>query len=89
MGGRDIVVSVGGGGPGSASPPAGTASGPVTDWMSDPAVITQVDGHMIGTLDDLGTYLHAHVPGDHVSVTWVDRQGTHTATATLTTGPVV
>jgi S1-C subfamily serine protease len=54
--------------------------------MSDPAVITQVDGHAIGSYTDLGTYLHAHVPGDHVSVTWVDRQGTHTATATLTTG---
>jgi S1-C subfamily serine protease len=54
--------------------------------MTDPAVITQVDGHAIKSYTDLGTWLHAHVPGDQVSITWVDRLGSHTATATLTAG---
>jgi S1-C subfamily serine protease len=57
--------------------------------MDHPAVITNVDGHAISSLDDLGTFLHAHVPGEHVSVSWTDRSGTHQAIATLTTGPVV
>jgi S1-C subfamily serine protease len=54
--------------------------------MTEPAVITKVDGHDITSYTDLGTYLHAHVPGDQASITWVDRQGSHTAMATLTGG---
>jgi S1-C subfamily serine protease len=57
--------------------------------MAHPSVITNVDGHAVSSLDDLGTFLHAHVPGEHVSVSWTDRSGTHQAIATLTTGPVV
>jgi S1-C subfamily serine protease len=57
--------------------------------MTHPSVITDVDGHAISSLDDLGTYLHAHVPGERASVTWVDRSGEHRADATLTTGPIV
>ncbi|MFB3738038.1 MAG: S1C family serine protease [Candidatus Velamenicoccus archaeovorus] len=55
-----------------------------------PAVITAIDGHAVTGPDSLGDLLHAHTPGDQVRVTWVDRQGTHTATVGLSgNGPAV
>jgi hypothetical protein len=33
--------------------------------------------------------LHSHVPGDTVTVHWVDQSGEHTATVQLTSGPAV
>jgi S1-C subfamily serine protease len=57
--------------------------------MAGPAVITSVDGHAVASVDDLGPLLHAHVPGEQVSVTWVDADGSHTETMTLAAGPAV
>jgi S1-C subfamily serine protease len=49
--------------------------------------ITAVDGNTISSSDDLGPALRVHKPGQRVQVTWVDKNGTHTATATLIDGP--
>ena len=47
------------------------------------SVITAVGGSQISSIADLGTALLAHRPGEQVSITWVSRGGTHTATVTL------
>ncbi len=47
------------------------------------SVITKVGASTISTIDDLGTAVRAHKPGEKVSVTWVDQSGTHTTTVTL------
>ncbi len=47
------------------------------------SVITKVGGSTIATIDDLGTAVRSHKPGEKVSVTWVDQSGTHTTTVTL------
>ncbi|HEV2027550.1 MAG TPA: trypsin-like peptidase domain-containing protein [Candidatus Dormibacteraeota bacterium] len=47
------------------------------------SVITAVAGVQISTIDDLGTTLLGHKPGERVSITWVNQSGTHTATVTL------
>ncbi|MGZ4149813.1 MAG: S1C family serine protease [Actinomycetota bacterium] len=57
--------------------------------MRTPAVIQSVDGQPVTSTDTLGPLLHSHVPGDSVTVRWVDAQGEHTATVQLTTGPAV
>jgi S1-C subfamily serine protease len=57
--------------------------------MVAPAVIQSVDGEAVSSVDDLGPLLHVHVPGDRVSVTWVDANGSHTTTMTLAAGPAV
>jgi S1-C subfamily serine protease len=57
--------------------------------MAGPAVITSVDGHPVTSVDDLGPLLHVHVPGEQVSVTWVDADGSHSETMTLAAGPAV
>jgi S1-C subfamily serine protease len=53
------------------------------------AVITLVGGQAVRSAPSLGPALHSHEPGDQVSVTWVDRQGTHTVTVVLIAGPAV
>jgi S1-C subfamily serine protease len=53
------------------------------------AVITAIDGQAVGSVDSLGAAIHQHKPGEDIGVTWVDRAGTHTATATLVSGPAV
>jgi S1-C subfamily serine protease len=53
------------------------------------SVITAINGQTVTDTDQLGTLLHQHKPGQQVQVTWVDQSGTHTTTATLTTGPPV
>ena len=54
------------------------------------AVITDVASNPIKSATDLGNVLHSHKPGDRVQVTWTDQaSGSHTATMTLTTGPVL
>jgi S1-C subfamily serine protease len=53
------------------------------------SVITGVDGTRVSSMEELGTLLHRHAPGEQVDVSWVDAGGTHTATVTLTTGPAV
>lgn len=52
-------------------------------------MITAVDGQRIESADELGPAIYAHVPGDRIAVTWVDGNGTHTATVTLIAGPAV
>ena len=47
------------------------------------SVITSVAGSKITSIDDLGSTLQAHRPGERVSVTWVSESGSHTATLTL------
>jgi putative serine protease PepD len=47
------------------------------------SVITKVGSTPITTIDDLGTAVRAHKPGEKVSVTWIDQSGTHTTTVTL------
>ncbi|HEY1419637.1 MAG TPA: trypsin-like peptidase domain-containing protein [Candidatus Dormibacteraeota bacterium] len=51
--------------------------------ISPQSVITNVGGSTVASIDDLGTAVRAHKPGDRVSVTWVDQSGTHTSTVTL------
>jgi S1-C subfamily serine protease len=57
--------------------------------IAPPSVIRTVDGHTIGSLEELGTVIHAHVPGERIEVTWVDDAGSHTETVTLIAGPAV
>jgi S1-C subfamily serine protease len=66
-----LVVSVQSGSPAAA---AGIARN---------SVITSVAGSSVSSVDTLGTSIRAHRPGEHVSVTWVNAGGTHTATLTL------
>jgi S1-C subfamily serine protease len=47
------------------------------------SVITSVAGTSIANIDDLGSALLAHKPGDRVSITWVNQSGIHSATVTL------
>ncbi len=47
------------------------------------SVITSVAGSQITNIDDLGNALLAHKPGESVSISWVNQNGTHTATVTL------
>jgi hypothetical protein len=37
----------------------------------------------VTSIDTLGSAIHAHRPGERVSVTWVDRSGSHTASLVL------
>lgn len=60
--------------PGSPAEAAGITQG---------SVITSVAGTAVTSTTTLGNAIKAHKPGEKVSVTWVDKSGTHTATATL------
>ena len=53
------------------------------------SVIVAVAGKAVGTRIELGTAIHAYKPGANVSVTWVDKQGTHNASLTLMSGPAI
>lgn len=58
--------------------------------MPQYSVITSIDGRAIRSTDDLRPAIHAHDPGERLSVTWVQRDGsTHTATVRLVSGPAV
>ena len=57
--------------------------------MTAPAVIRSIDGQAINTLDELGAAIHSKVPGEQIQVTWIDQQGQHAATVTLSSGPAV
>ncbi|TMC01890.1 MAG: PDZ domain-containing protein [Chloroflexi bacterium] len=56
--------------------------------MTANSVITNIDGTAINSAADLTPAIQGHKPGEKIKVTWVDQGGTHTATATLVTGPV-
>jgi S1-C subfamily serine protease len=47
------------------------------------SVITKVGSSKITNSDTLGTAIKSHKPGEQVSVTWVDQNGTHTGNVTL------
>jgi S1-C subfamily serine protease len=47
------------------------------------SVITKVGSSKITNSDTLGTAIKSHKPGEQVSVTWVDQNGTHAGTLTL------
>jgi S1-C subfamily serine protease len=67
---------------------AGTPAAKV--GMARNVVITQVNGKRVTTVDGLGSILHSFNPGDHVTVTWVDGNGsTHSSSVALTSGPAV
>jgi S1-C subfamily serine protease len=70
---------------------AGVAPGGPAEKAGIPAnsVITAVDGQSVQSLDELGTLLHRHSPGEQASITYVDGSGSHTVTVTLTEGPAV
>lgn len=57
--------------------------------MTAPAVITSIDGQPVPSIDELGPLLHSHVPGDSVTIEWVDASGSHSASMTLISGPAV
>ena len=57
--------------------------------MTTPAVIKAVDGHPVDSIDALGPLLHSHVPGESVTVDWVDASGSHSASVALIAGPAV
>jgi S1-C subfamily serine protease len=57
--------------------------------MTANSVITSIDGTAINSSSDLTPAIQGHKPGEKIKVTWTAPDGsTHTATATLTTGPV-
>jgi len=56
--------------------------------MTANSVITNIDGTAINSAADLTPAIQGHKPGEKIKVTWVDQSGSHTATATLVTGPV-
>ena len=69
---------------------AGTLSGGAAEGAGISAgdVITSVDGHSIGSADDLRSTLAGYAPGDRVTVTWTTAAGaSESATVTLGTGP--
>jgi S1-C subfamily serine protease len=60
--------------PGSPAQAAGIPQG---------SAITAVGGTAVTSSTTLGSAIKAHKPGEKVVVTWVDKTGTHTGTATL------
>jgi S1-C subfamily serine protease len=57
--------------------------------ISEGSVITAINGRQVSSIDELGSALRRHKPGEEVQVTWVDENGSHTATARLIRGPAV
>jgi S1-C subfamily serine protease len=53
------------------------------------SVITSINGRTIASATELGPAIYGHHPGEAIRVTWVDRSGTHSASATLIAGPAV
>jgi S1-C subfamily serine protease len=60
-----------------------------TTGMRGDSVITAIDGTAVRSAEDLGSAIHAHSPGERITVTWIDSSGSHTARATLVAGPAV
>ena len=53
------------------------------------SAITVINGNAIGSSSDLSDVMHTTKPGDQADVTWVDGNGSHSATVQLITGPAV
>jgi putative serine protease PepD len=60
--------------PGSPAEAAGITQG---------SAITKVGSAAVTSTDTLGSAVKAHKPGEKVSVTWVNKTGTHTGTVAL------
>lgn len=57
--------------------------------ITEGSTIIAVDGTGVSTADEVSSLIATHDPGDAISVIWADAQGQqHTASVTLTTGPV-
>lgn len=65
----------------TATPQRGTPAGDA--GIGRYSVITSVGGMAVTDANSLGTAVHAHQPGDSVSVTWINSSGSHTADVTL------
>jgi S1-C subfamily serine protease len=66
-----------------------TGSPAASAGINQYSVITSVAGSAVTSTATLGTAIHAHKPGERISVTWVNQTGTHTATLTLESGPAI
>ena len=53
------------------------------------SVITGINGTTVRSVQGLSAAIHVHKPGETISVTWVDPQGTHESDVTLVAGPAV
>jgi S1-C subfamily serine protease len=75
---------------GSGATVLGVAQGSPADsiGLARGDVITSIGGASIQSSSDVGPALWSHKPGDRVEVGWVDGTGSHTASATLVSGPV-
>ena len=65
----------------TANPQSGTPA--ANAGIGRYSVIVKVGDSDVTSADTLGTAIKAHKPGDSVSVTWVNSNGTHTATVTF------
>ena len=72
-----LIVGVNAGSPAES---AGMVSG---------SVVVEVAGQAVATEAELRAIMHTYKPGQAVMVKWVDAQGAHSASMTLTSGPVV
>jgi S1-C subfamily serine protease len=63
----------------------GVAAGSPADvaGITRNSVITSIGGSQVTSIDNLGTAIRAHKPGEKVSIGWVTQTGAHTATITL------
>lgn len=57
--------------------------------MTAPAVIVAINDVPVASTDALGSILRSYVPGTRVRVSWIDQQGSHSATVNLISGPAV
>jgi S1-C subfamily serine protease len=57
--------------------------------MTAGSAITSINGHAIGSADDLGNVMHTTKPGEQATVEWVSNDGPHSATVQLITAPAV
>jgi S1-C subfamily serine protease len=57
--------------------------------MQTGSVITNIDGHDIGSAKDVSDVMHSTKPGDSASISWVDTSGPHSATVHLIEAPAV
>ncbi len=57
--------------------------------MRNGSAITNIDGHAIGSAQDVTDVMHSTKPGDTASITWVDASGQHSATVQLIEAPAV
>jgi S1-C subfamily serine protease len=55
--------------------------------ISQNSVITAIDGTSITSANSLGPAIQSHKPGQQARVSWVDQNGSHTATVTMTSRP--